>query len=74
MDKSRRDVLQMVLAEVHIAGQDFRAAYEALKPVCYRWPGSSRVWNTYCRSAASFMHILFTTDFCIMKATSKLHV
>ncbi|KAL3150393.1 hypothetical protein ABBQ32_000232 [Trebouxia sp. C0010 RCD-2024] len=49
MDKSRRDVLQMVLAEIHIAGQEFGAAYEALKPVCYRWPSSVRVWNTYCR-------------------------
>ena len=41
----------MVLAEVHVAAHNFGAAYEALKPVCYRWPASPRVWNTYCRSA-----------------------
>ncbi len=51
VDKSRRDVLQMVLAEIHIAEQEYEVAYELLKPVCYRWPDSTHVWNTYCRSA-----------------------
>ena len=40
----------MVLAEVNIAQGNFSAAYEHLKPVCYRWSASTRVWNTYCRS------------------------
>ena len=51
VDKSRRDVLQMVLAEKHIAEQEYEVAYELLKPVCYRWPDSTHVWNAYCRSA-----------------------
>lgn len=49
LDKSRRDVLQMVLAEISIAEGDYTVAYEQLKPVCYRWPASVHVWNTYCR-------------------------
>ena len=41
----------MVLAEIHIAEQQYEVAYELLKSVCSRWPASHRVWNTYCRSA-----------------------
>ncbi|DBA78961.1 TPA: hypothetical protein ACH3X1_008835 [Trebouxia sp. C0004] len=64
-DKSRRDVLQMVLAEIHIAKQAHEVAYELLKPVCYRWPDSCHVWNTYCRVLAGMGGIRHTAKFIL---------
>ncbi|DBB12946.1 TPA: hypothetical protein ACH3X3_005694 [Trebouxia sp. C0006] len=65
VDKSRRDVLQMVLAEIHIAEQEYVVAYELLKPVCYRWPDSTHVWNTYCRVLAGMGGIRHTAKFIL---------
>ncbi|KAL0034582.1 hypothetical protein WJX79_009149 [Trebouxia sp. C0005] len=65
VDKSRRDVLQMVLAEIHIAEQEHEVAYELLKPVCCRWPDSTHVWNTYCRVLAGMGGIRHTAKFIL---------
>ncbi|KAK9830261.1 hypothetical protein WJX72_010654 [[Myrmecia] bisecta] len=49
LDKSKKDVLKLVLAEAAFGQADYSGAFGHLRPVCTRWPHSLPVWNTYAR-------------------------
>jgi hypothetical protein len=57
VDKSKRDVLRMLLAEAALAQRDYAEALQHIKPVCTRWPHSVLAWNSFCRC---FFWVFFT--------------
>lgn len=50
-EKSRRDVLRMVLAEAALQARDYKEANSHVRAVLQRWPHSVYAWNTFCRCA-----------------------
>ena len=52
LDRSKRDVLRMILAEIAEAKGDHLDALALLRCVTDRWPTSVPCWNMYSRSVS----------------------
>lgn len=52
MDKTKREVIRMLLAEFAMEAEDYDAAFVHLQKVCIGWPSSVAVSNLFCRLVA----------------------
>eukprot|EP00891_Asterochloris_glomerata_P001408 jgi/Astpho2/1408/Aster-06258 len=65
LDRSKRDVLRMILAEIAEARGDHLDALALLRCVTDRWPTSVPCWNMYSRVAASMGGIKQASKFLL---------
>jgi len=63
MDKSKRDSVRMVAAEVHLQRRALTEALQAVKAAAVRWPHSRVVWNCAARVLAAIGAIGHTAKF-----------